>query len=69
MIGSEGVGVTRQVTAALDALGVEYGIGGSLVRIVHSMVGQLHRRPRGRVLLCPPLRAHLKIRHEKVVST
>ena len=38
MIGSEALGVTRLVTAALDALGVPYVIGGSLASIVHGMV-------------------------------
>ena len=38
MIGSEALGVTRQVTAALDTLGVGYVIGGSLARIVHGRV-------------------------------
>ncbi len=38
MIGSEALGVTRQVTAVLEALGVPYVIGGSLASIVHGMV-------------------------------
>lgn len=38
MIDSEALGVTRLVTAALDALGVAYVIGGSLASIVHGMV-------------------------------
>lgn len=38
MIDSEALGVTRQVTAALDALGVSYVIGGSFASMVHGMV-------------------------------
>lgn len=38
MIDSEALGVTRQVTAALEALGVPYVIGGSLASIVHGLV-------------------------------
>lgn len=38
MINPDALGVTRQVTAVLDALGVPYVIGGSLASIVHGMV-------------------------------
>jgi len=38
MINSEMLGVTRQVTAVLDALGVPYVIGGSLASMVYGMV-------------------------------
>lgn len=38
MIDSEALGVTRQVTAALDALGIPYVIGGSLAGAVHGVV-------------------------------
>jgi hypothetical protein len=36
--GPEALGVTRQVTAILDALGVPYVIGGSLAGIAHGLV-------------------------------
>ena len=38
MIDSEALGVTRQVTAVFDALGVAYVIGGSLAGMVHGLV-------------------------------
>ncbi len=38
MIDSEALGVTRQVTAVLDGLGVAYVIGGSFAGMVHGMV-------------------------------
>lgn len=38
MIESEALVVTRQVTAALDALGIPYVIGGSLASTVHGVV-------------------------------
>lgn len=38
MVDSEALGVTRQVTAVLDALGVPYVIGGSFASMVHGMV-------------------------------
>ena len=37
MIDSEALGVTRQVTTVLDALGMPYVIGGSLASMVHGM--------------------------------
>lgn len=38
MTGSDPLDVTRQVTTALDALGVPYVIGGSFASMVHGMV-------------------------------
>ena len=38
MIDSEALGVTRQVTAVFEALGVAYVIGGSLASMVHGMM-------------------------------
>ena len=37
MIESEALAVTRRVTAAFDALGVPYVIGGSFASMVHGM--------------------------------